>query len=82
MHETPPTPRADRVIDARGWEPPEPFVATMDTLAVMAPSERLMLILQREPHPLYRALLKQGYRYESQFTADGTFEILIWREAV
>lgn len=82
MHETTPNARADRVIDARGWEPPEPFVATMDTLAVMAPSERLLLILQREPHPLYRALLKQGYRHETQFTADGAFEILIWREVV
>jgi TusA-related sulfurtransferase len=78
-----PTPaRADHVIDARDWEPPEPFVATMDTLAVMAPNERLLLILLREPHPLYRALLKQGYRYETQFSAEGAFEILIWREAL
>ena len=77
-----PQPRADHVIDARDWEPPEPFVATMDTLAVMGPNERLLLILSREPHPLYRALLKQGYRYETQFTADGVFEILIWREAL
>ncbi len=82
MSEPQPKARADRVIDARGWEPPEPFVATMDTLAVMAPGERLLLILQREPHPLYRALLKQGFRYETEFTADGVFEILIWREAV
>lgn len=82
MSEPQPNARADRVIDARDWEPPEPFVATMDTLAVMAPHERLLLILTREPHPLYRALLKQGYRYETQFSADGVFEILIWREAV
>lgn len=82
MSEQQPNARADRVIDARDWEPPEPFVATMDTLAVMAPHERLLLILTREPHPLYRALLKQGYRYETQFSAGGVFEILIWREAV
>lgn len=81
MSEQPSPARADRVIDARDWEPPEPFVATMDTLAVMAPSERLLLLLTREPHPLYRALLKQGFRYETQFTPEGVFEILIWREA-
>lgn len=82
MSEPQPNARADHVIDARDWEPPEPFVATMDTLAVMAPHDRLLLILSREPHPLYRALLKQGYRYEAQFTADGVFEILIWREVL
>jgi TusA-related sulfurtransferase len=80
MSESQPHARADHVIDARDWEPPEPFVATMDTLAVMAPNARLLLILTREPHPLYRALLKQGYRYDAQFTAEGVFEILIWRE--
>ncbi len=77
-----PPPRAQHTIDARGWEPPEPFVATMDTLAQMAAGERLLLILHREPHPLYRALLKQGWRYESTFTPEGDFEILIWREAL
>ena len=82
MSEAAPDARADCVIDARDWEPPEPFVATMDTLAVMAPHERLLLLLLREPHPLYRALLKQGFRYETQFSAEGVFEILIWREAV
>lgn len=81
MSEPDPFARADRVIDARDWEPPEPFVATMDTLAVMAPHERLLLILTREPHPLYRALDKQGYRHDSQFSPEGVFEILIWREA-
>ena len=81
MSEPDPFARADRVIDARDWEPPEPFVATMDTLAVMAPRERLLLILSREPHPLYRALLKQGFQYDAQFTPEGVFEILIWREA-
>jgi len=82
MSEQPSPARAHHVIDARDWEPPEPFVATMDTLAVMAPHERLLLILSREPHPLYRALLKQGYHYQSAFTPEGVFEILIWREAV
>lgn len=75
-------PKTPHVVDARYMEPPEPFVATMDTLAVMAPNERLLLLLLREPHPLYRALLKQGFRYETQFSAEGVFEIMIWREAV
>ncbi len=71
---------ANVVIDAREMEPPEPFVATMDALDAMAPGGKLLLILNREPHPLYRALHKQGYAYQTEVTADWTFEILIWRK--
>jgi TusA-related sulfurtransferase len=71
---------ADKIIDARYMEPPEPFVATMDALDAMDPSHTLMLILSREPHPLYRALHKQGYAYRTEITPDYTIEILIWRE--
>ncbi len=69
---------ADQVIDARGMEPPEPFVATMDALASMDPSHKLLLILNREPFPLYRALHNQGFAYKTEITADGRIEILIW----
>lgn len=71
--------RAHHTIDARDMEPPEPFVLTMDALATLEPSHTLLLILNREPHPLYRALQKQGYTYQTEVTLQGTFEILIWR---
>lgn len=71
----------EHVIDARTWEPPEPFVATMDALDAMQPHERVLLILNREPLPLYRALLKQGYQYQTTFNEETGFEILIWRGA-
>lgn len=72
--------KADRILDARDMEPPEPFVATMDALGEMDPGHTLLLILNREPHPLYRALHNQGYAYRTEITADYTFEILIWRK--
>jgi TusA-related sulfurtransferase len=71
--------KADKIIDARYMEPPEPFVATMDALDAMDPGQTLLLILNREPHPLYRSLHKQGYAYRTEITADYTIEILIWR---
>ena len=71
---------ADQVIDGRSLEPPEPFVLTMDALDAMDPSHTLLLILNREPFPLYRALLKQGYAYQTDITPQGTVEILIWRK--
>ena len=68
-----------RILDARFLEPPEPFVKTMEMLATLPAGERLLLLLYREPHPLYRVLLQDGYRYDTELRDDGTFEILIGR---
>ena len=70
-------PKTDRVIDARGLEPPEPFVLTMDALDKLPRGEKLLLLLYREPYPLYKALANNGFRHEIELTADGTVEILI-----
>ena len=37
------------VIDARGWEPPRPFQAVMETLCDLKPGEKVRLIVEREP---------------------------------
>jgi len=72
-------PKSNHVVDARFLEPPEPFVRTMDALDVLPEGEKLLLLLFREPHPLYRVLNQNGYRHEVELTAEGVFEILIWR---
>lgn len=76
MRQTP----ADKTIDGRDMEPPEPFVLTLEALDTLGPGEKLRLILTREPHPLYRALVKQGFTYVTEVTLQGTFEIFIWRK--
>jgi uncharacterized protein (DUF2249 family) len=72
-------PKAEHVVDARYMEPPEPFVQTMEMLDTLKPGEKMLLLLFREPHPLYKVLRQNGYTYETELVADGTFEILIWR---
>ncbi len=72
-------PKTRHVIDARFMEPPEPFVQTMELLDTLPVGEKMLLLLYREPHPLYRVLDKNGYQHEAELVADGTFEILIWR---
>lgn len=69
--------KTPHVVDARYMEPPEPFVATMDMLGSLQPGEQMLLLLFREPHPLYRVLTQNGHSYEAELQADGTFEILI-----
>lgn len=72
-------PKTPHVVDARYMEPPGPFVATMEMLDTLKEGEKMLLLLFREPHPLYRVLQKNGHAYETELTADGTFEILITR---
>jgi uncharacterized protein (DUF2249 family) len=72
-------PKTQHVVDARYMEPPEPFVQTMEMLDTLQPGEKMLLLLFREPHPLYKVLKQNGHAYETELLADGTFEILIWR---
>jgi uncharacterized protein (DUF2249 family) len=72
-------PKTPHVVDARYLPPPEPFERTMEMLDALQPGERMLLLLFREPHPLYRVLRQNGYVYETELLADGTFEILIGR---
>ena len=72
-------PKAPHVVDARYLEPPEPFVQTMEMLDTLKPGEKMLLLLFREPYPLYKVLRQNGHAYETDLLADGTFEILIWR---
>jgi uncharacterized protein (DUF2249 family) len=69
-------PKTPHVVDARYMEPPEPFVQTMEMLDRLQPGEKMLLLLFREPHPLYKILRQNGHDYETELTADGTFEIL------
>ena len=68
---------AERTVDARFMEPPQPFVATMEMLDTLQPGEEMLLLLFREPHPLYRVLQKNGHKWVSELRADGTFVVRI-----
>jgi hypothetical protein len=73
--------RADKIIDGRGLEPPEPFVLTMDALNASNFGEKVLLLLPREPYPLYQALDVSGFSHQTRCAPDGTFEILCWRNS-
>lgn len=68
------------VIDGRELEPPEPFERVMEAISVLQPGGRIMLILNREPLPLYRALKLNGFQYQATSFPDGRFEIVISQE--
>ena len=71
---------ADRVIDARNMEPPEPFVQTMEALDAIQPGQRVLLQVGREPFPLYRALELNGFNWQTEHQPDGSVEVLMWHK--
>jgi uncharacterized protein (DUF2249 family) len=73
-------PAMDIELDVCGLEPPEPLEKVLDALSQLADGQRLRILIDREPRPLYRILTNNGYRYEAQACADGCFDILIWQE--
>lgn len=70
----------DITIDVCGLEPPEPMVQVLDTLSRMAPEERLRMIIDCEPRPLYRILDNNGYAYRALARPDHLYEITIWQK--
>lgn len=70
-----------RVVDARYLEPPEPFVKAMEAIDTLQPGEQLLLLLYREPFPLYKVLQEHGFTRNTELKPDGTYEILISKKA-
>ena len=71
-------PKTPHVVDARYMEPPG---LRRDDGNARHPQdgEKMLLLLFREPHPLYKVLRQNGHDYETELLPDGTFEILITR---
>ncbi|MDS4013277.1 MAG: DUF2249 domain-containing protein [Candidatus Accumulibacter sp.] len=70
-------PEPDAVLDVRSYEPPEPFVRTMEALDRLEPTKSLLVLLPREPFPLYRALEINGFCWQTEFHTDGSVGVLI-----
>lgn len=66
------------VVDARGLEPPEPLVRVLEALDRLEQGQRLLLLLEREPFPLYSILERNGYQHTTRMNEEGTFYIEIW----
>lgn len=76
---TPPPPANTVVVDARYLLPPEPMERTLEALERLAPGQHILLLLHREPFPLYQVLAQRGFTHQTQLGDDGTFAITITR---
>lgn len=60
-------------------EAPEPMERVLDALCQLDPADRLAVLIEREPHPLYRILERNGFRHRIAQRQDGLYDLLIWR---
>jgi uncharacterized protein (DUF2249 family) len=67
-------------LDVRGMEPPEPLELVLATIDDFAPGDRLNLVIDCHPLPLFRILERNGYAYRTEPGAASVYEITIWRE--
>jgi uncharacterized protein (DUF2249 family) len=70
----------ERLLDVRELEPPEPLERVLELLDTLAVGDRLRMLHRRDPHLLYPILAREGFAHRTAATAEGDYEILIWRE--
>lgn len=66
-------------LDVRGLAPPEPLERVLDALDLLGPADQLRMLIEREPHPLYRILANNGYYHSTTALPDSLYQVTIWR---
>jgi TusA-related sulfurtransferase len=59
-------------LDARGFEPPQPLMKTLEAIATLPPGATLRLHTRWKPAMLFPELEKRGFVGESQEQSDGS----------
>ncbi|HZP93063.1 MAG TPA: DUF2249 domain-containing protein [Burkholderiales bacterium] len=68
-----------KVLDCRGLEPPEPLECVLEAISRLGADEQVLMLIDREPRPLYRILRENRYDFRTELNERGWFEVLIWR---
>ncbi|MEO7030757.1 MAG: DUF2249 domain-containing protein [Herbaspirillum sp.] len=71
----------DLILDVCGLEPPEPLELVLEAISALPKTQRLKMIIDREPRPLYPILTNNGFQYSVSTDANYRYEILIWHRA-
>ncbi|NYT61832.1 DUF2249 domain-containing protein [Alcaligenaceae bacterium] len=70
----------DTILDVCGLEPPEPLEQVLEALATLPHGQRLRMLIDREPRPLYSILDQNHFSYSTSHTDDYRYQILIWHK--
>jgi uncharacterized protein (DUF2249 family) len=68
----------DRLLDVRGLPAPEPLELCLQALDELGLTQRLQLLIDREPHPLYAMLERAGFQHDCVLEPPH-YRVTIWR---
>lgn len=68
-------------IDVRSLPPPEPFEKIMHALQTLPAGTELLVLIHREPFPLYEVMRDNGFVWHTRMLADGNFKLSISRQS-
>jgi uncharacterized protein (DUF2249 family) len=71
----------ETVLDVRGLPPPEPLEQLLDALGVLASGDRLRLLIDIEPRPLYPMLERNDLAHRTEPGPVSGYEVTIWPRA-
>ena len=72
-----PTDIPEVFLDLRGLFPPEPMERVLDALSALQKVQHIRLLIEREPHPLFRILERNGYAWSCTEPEPGLYQVLI-----
>jgi uncharacterized protein (DUF2249 family) len=72
-----PTLPPEVLLDLRGLFPPEPMERVLDALAGLLAGQQIRMLIEREPHPLFRILERNGYHYRTSEPEPGLYQVVI-----
>jgi hypothetical protein len=67
-------------LDVRGLEAPEPLVRIVAALDHLGPEDRLTIVIDCRPIPLYKILEHNGFGYREAPGAESLLEITVWKK--
>jgi uncharacterized protein (DUF2249 family) len=67
-------------LDVRGMQPPQPLERVLETIDDFSPGDRLCLVIDCYPQPLFRILERNGFAYREAPGVESLYEITIWRK--
>ena len=66
-------------LDVRGMEPPEPLEKVLEAIGDFVPGDKLRLVIDCRPLPLYRILERNAFAYREAPGTESNYVISIWR---
>ena len=65
-------------LDVRGMEPPQPLELVLEAIGDFRAGDRLKLVIDCHPTPLFKILDRNGYGYQTEPGKESVHEITIW----